>query len=329
MTPRTKLGSTQLAVSRLALGTAQLGNLYREVTDAEAAETLSEATQLGINYFDTAPHYGLGLSERRLGRYLSGVNRADVIVSTKVGRLIRPNPAFDGRDDTEGFAVPAENLRVRDYSFDGTYRSLEESLERMGTDYVDVVFVHDPDDFEGEAVEGAFPALERMRSEGMIASFGAGMNQSAMLARFIERFDIDVVMVASKFSLLDQGALEDLLPIALSRGVSVVVAGVFNSGILATDEPHRGSNYNYQQAPPALVDRAQELSAVARDNGFSLPQIAAQFPLVHPAVAVVCLGARSAAQCRRNAELFEHEVPREFYHGLAAAGLINPESVAY
>lgn len=329
MTTRTHLGSTRLAVSRLALGSAQLGNLYREVPDADAAETLNEAARLGINYVDTAPHYGLGLSERRLGRYLAGVNRSDVVVSTKVGRLIRPNPSFHGEADTEGFAVPAETLRVRDYSFDGTYRSLEESLERMGTDYVDVVFVHDPDDFEQEATEGALPALERMRSEGMISSFGAGMNQSAMLARFIERFDVDVVMVASKFSLLDQAAVDDLLPIALRRGVSVVVAGVFNSGILATNDPQPGSHYNYEQAPPALVARAQLLSGIARENGFSLPQIAAQFPLVHPAVAVVCLGARSAAQCRRNAELFEHHVPREFYEDLAAAGLINPVAMTY
>lgn len=324
---RVALGRNGLLVSRLALGTAQLGNLYRETTDESARATLARARDLGISYLDTAPHYGLGLSEQRVGGFLSGVDRPSVVVSTKVGRLLRDNPNFAGDLDSEGFAVPALQHRVRDYSSQGTRRSLEESLSRLGTDYVDVAFVHDPDDFEADALEGALPELERMRSEGMISSYGAGMNQSAMLARFIRHSDLDVVMVASRFSLLNQDATRDLFPIALQRGVSVVVAGVFNSGILATENPGGESNYNYAPASPERVEKAKRLSALARDAGFTLPQVAAQFPLVHPAVTVVCLGARTPEQCQRNSDLFAKEVPREFYEDLGVRGEISPDSL--
>ncbi len=231
--------------------------------------------------------------------------------------------------DDQGFMVSNRVYRVLDYSYDGVMTSLEESLERMGVDSVDIVFVHDPDDHEKEALEGAFPALEKLRSEGMIRSYGAGMNQSAMLARFVQRTDLDVVMCAGRFSLLEQPALDDLLPLAVERGVSVVAAGVFNSGILATEQPSEGAHYNYAPAPPDVLSRAQALAQVCAHHGYSLPQVAAQFPYVHPAIDVVCLGARNGSQATRNAELFETEVPRSFYEELADQGLIAPEAVAY
>lgn len=327
--PRTDLGRGGVRVSTLALGAAQVGNLYREVSSADASATIEEALALGVTYFDTAPHYGLGLSERRLGEAISRRAAENVVVSTKVGRLIRDNPNFDGGLDDEGFAVPASQYRVRDYSYDGTLRSLEESLIRLGRDSVDIVFVHDPEGFEKEALEGAFPALERMRSEGVIRSYGAGMNESAMLTRFVEQTELDVVMIAGRFSLLEQPALEDLLPQALARGVSVVAAGVFSSGILARKIPQRTAHYNYEQAPPTLFAAARGLAAAADSAGFSLPQVAAQFPFLHPAVKVVCLGARSAVQMAENSALFTNDVPRSFYLELAEAGLVSARALDY
>jgi len=320
--PTTRLGRERIPVSALSFGAAGIGNLYREVGDEDATDAMHESLTAGVTYFDTAPHYGLGLSEKRVGSFLRN-HDSRVVVSTKVGRLIRPNPRWAGEQDTEGFDVPASEFRVRDYSYDGTLRSIEESLERLGLDRLDIVFVHDPDSHETEALEGAFPALERLRAEGVISSYGAGMNQSAMLAGFIQRTELDVVMVAGRFSLLDQSALADLLPLAVERDVSVVVAGVFNSGILARDTPSQDAHYDYAQAPPEILASARELARVCHDAGYSLPQVAAQFPLIHPAVKVVCIGARNGEQARRNAELFAQPVEESFFQELANSGLIE------
>jgi len=327
--PRTSLGRQNLSVSVLSFGAAGIGNLYREVSEEDAEAALGESLDAGVNYFDTAPHYGLGLSEQRLGGFLRARSHNDVVVSTKVGRLLRPNTEWSGESDTEGFAVPASIHRIKDYSYDGTLRSIEESLERLGLGRIDIAFVHDPDDHETEALEGAFVALERLRSEGVIKSYGAGMNQSPMLARFIQRTELDVVMVAGRFSLLDQSALADLLPLAHQRDVSVVVAGVFNSGILARDTPAKEAKYEYSQASREAIERATELARLCAQAGFTLPQAAAQFPLIHPAVKVVCVGARNGEQARRNVQLFENSIPQAFFQELARAGLINLPAELY
>ena len=327
--PSVPLGQGGIVTSSLSFGGAVIGNLFRAVSDEEADQALSVSYEAGIRYFDTAPHYGLGLSEERIGRFLSGIDRSSITLSTKVGRLIRPNPRYSGGDDSLGFAVPASLHREVDYSYDATMRSLEESLERLHVDYVDLVFVHDPDDHEAEALEGAFPALEKLRSEGVIRSYGAGMNQSAMLTRFIEKTDLDVVMLAGRFSLLEQPALADLLPRAHAQGVSVVAAGVFNSGILAREYPADGSHYNYDVAPEAVLAKARELAAACLEQGYTLPQVAAQFPLLHPAVPVVCLGARNGDQAMRNAALFDELVPADFYHYLVERGLLSSASFDY
>lgn len=324
MTIRTvSLGRGGIETSSLSFGTAGIGNLFKVVTDAEANQALEVSFDGGVRYFDTAPHYGLGLAEQRLGNFLAKKNRSEVIISTKVGRLIRPNPNADGGMDDQSFAVSNSIHRVLDYSYDGVMRSIEESLERMKIDSIDIVFVHDPDNHEKEAMEGAFPALEELRRAGKIRSYGAGMNQSAMLARFTANTELDVVMCAGRFSLLEQPALEDLLPTAIRRSVSIVAAGVFNSGILATDNPGPGANYNYAPAPEEIVTRAQKLAEACRKEGFSLPQVAAQFPFVHPAIKVVCLGARNREQAQRNVDLYASDVPRSFYVKLAEAGLIS------
>ena len=299
-----------------------MANLGRRVDERDWSGAVPAAWEAGVRYFDTAPHYGLGLAERRLAATLP----EGAIVSTKVGRLLVPRENPDGREDDEGFAVPADLRRARDYSRDGVRRSLESSLERLEMDRVDIVFVHDPDEHEQPALEGAFPALEALRSQGAITSYGAGMNQSAMLARFVERTESDVVMLAGRYTLLDQSALDDLLPGALARDVSVVAAGVFNSGILATHPPRSTATYDYERAPEGIVGRATRIAAVCERHGTSLPAAAAQFPLGHPAVATVCLGARSAAQVERNAALFDAEIPAPLWEELKTEGLLREDA---
>jgi D-threo-aldose 1-dehydrogenase len=316
------LGRGGLTVGPLSFGTAPIGNLGRVVDQDEWRGALDAAWETGVRYYDTAPHYGLGLAERRLAEGLAG--RDGFVVSTKVGRLLAP-AAGEGMDD-EGFAVPATRVRVRDYSRDGVLASLESSLERLGLDRVELLLVHDPDDHRREALDGAFPALEELRSQGVIASYGAGMNQAEMLADFVRETDLDVVMLAGRYTLLEQGALDDLLPLCVERGVSVVAAGVFNSGLLARERPRAEVTYNYEPAPPGVLARVHRIADVLERHGTSLPVAAAQFALAHPAVATVCLGARSAAQVERNAALFDEPVPAAAWSELVAAGLLRADA---
>jgi D-threo-aldose 1-dehydrogenase len=282
------------------------------------------AWNAGVRYFDVAPHYGLGLAEERLGVSLRALPRDEYVLSTKVGRLIEPNPDYSPGDSDIGnlFDVPSTRRRRFDFSRDGVLRSVEESLTRLGLDRIDVLFVHDPDGHEREALDGAFPALEELRSQGVIKSYGAGMNQSAMLTRFVQQTDLDIVMCAGRYTLLDQAAEQDLLPTALARGVSVAVAAVFNSGILATERPRAGSTYNYGKAPVELIARTERIADIAAGYGATVPQLAVQFPLRHPAVSTVVLGADSAEQITRNAGLSDVPVPDDLWRELEDAGLI-------
>jgi D-threo-aldose 1-dehydrogenase len=318
------LGRGGLAVGPLSFGTAPIGNLGRRVGEEEWRGALTAAWEAGVRYYDTAPHYGLGLAEQRLAEGLAG--RDGFVVSTKVGRVLAPSDSAPAAMDTEGFAVPATHVRVRDYSRDGVLASLESSLERLGLDRVDLLLVHDPDEYYREALDGAFPALEELRSQGVIASYGAGMNQAEMLADFVRETDLDVVMLAGRYTLLEQGALDDLLPQCQARGVSVIAAGVFNSGLLARDRPRQDVTYNYAPAPPDLVARVHHIADVLERHGTSLPVAAAQFALAHPVVATVCLGARSAAQVRRNAALFDDPVPDAAWSELVSEGLLRPDA---
>src|SRR4051794_27915990 len=252
---------TDLRFSELCFGAAPIGNAFGAVSEDDARKGVAAAWEGGIRYFDTAPHYGLGLSERRLGVALAGQNRSSYVLSTKVGRLLRPNPSPQGTD-TEGYDVPDDLTRVRDYSRDGVLRSIEESLQRLGTDRIDVVYIHDPDDYWAEAVQGAAPTLSGLRDEGVIGAWGAGMNQSEMLHRFVTETDIDVVMLAGRYTLLEQGAATDLLPACLERGVGVVNVGVFNSGLLSKERPAAGATYNYAPAPKELLDKANLLADI-------------------------------------------------------------------
>ncbi len=311
-----------LLLTELGLGCAQLGNLYRAIDDEDAAATVDKAWELGIRYFDTAPHYGLGLSERRLGAALAGRPRDDYIVSTKVGRRLELLDARYGRDD-EGFDVPATHRRVWDFSRDGVLRSLEQSLDRLGLDRVDLIFIHDPDDHWLEAVGQAYPTLEELRDQGVVAAIGAGMNQAQMLADFVRHTDVNVVMLAGRYTLLDQGALDELLPLCVERSVSVVAAGVFNSGVLARDEPPEDAKYDYGPASSEMLRRARGIAEVCRTHDVSLPAAAIAFPLAHPAVAGVCLGARSAQQIGRSVDLYRQTIPAALWSELEADGFLR------
>jgi D-threo-aldose 1-dehydrogenase len=316
------LGRGGLTVGPHALGTSPLGNFGRAVGEDDARGALAAAWEAGVRCYDTAPHYGLGLAERRLA---DGLARRDgFVVCTKVGRLLAPSSGEEM--DSEGFAVRATSVRVRDYSRDGVLASLEASLERLGVDRVDVLLVHDPDEYYRDALDGAFPALEELRSQGVITSYGAGMNQAEMPADFVRETDLDVVMLAGRYTLFEQGALDDLMPACQARSVSVMAAGVFNSGLLARDRPHEGVTYNYAPAPPEVIARADRIADVLERHGTSLPAAAAQFPLGHPVVATVCLGARSAAQVERNAALFAEPVPAAAWGELVSEGLLRPDA---
>jgi len=308
----------------VGFGTASIGNLYTPVSETEAQETLEQAWASGIRYFDTAPHYGLGLAEQRLGRMLRDLPRGDYLVSTKVGRLLEPNPDFTGDElDTDGFAVSARLRRRYDYSRDGVLRSLEESLGRLALDRVDLVLVHDPDSHYRQALDEALPALAALKAQGVIDAIGVGMNHAGMLVDFIRNADLDAVMIAGRYTLLDQDAGRVLLPEAKARGVAVLAAGVFNSGILATPTLTADAHYDYAAASDDLIQKARRIAAVCAEHGATLPQAALHFPSTHPATRTVVLSAASAAQLRANSELLAQPVPAALWTDLQKAGLIT------
>ncbi|MFJ8666231.1 aldo/keto reductase [Streptomyces sp. NPDC093600] len=319
----TGLGGSAVPVSELALGCAALGNLYHPVTDEIAHATVDSAWDAGVRTFDTAPHYGLGLSERRLGAALRDRPRDTYTLSTKVGRLLVPNPeSHDGDDLAHGFAVPATHRRVWDFSADGVLRSLCASLERLGLDRVDIALLHDPDDHAEQALREAYPALERLRAEGVVGAIGVGMNQSPLPTRFLRETDIDVVLLAGRYTLLEQDGLTELLPEAAARGRGAIIGGVFNSGLLTGPRP--GATYDYAPAPRPVLDRALRLLAVTERHGVPLRAAALRFPFGHPSVASVLTGARSPEEVRDTVEQLRRPIPTALWDELRAEGLLDP-----
>ena len=319
------LNGTDVSLTEIGFGAAVIGNLYQMTSDQDAEEAIEAAWQTGIRYFDTAPHYGLGLSERRLGQALKGLPRGEFVVSSKVGRLLVPNPHPTGRD-SEGFGVPDELRRERDYSRDGVLRSIDATLARMHLDRLDVVFVHDPDDYWQESVKEAIPTLAELRSQGVLRAIGVGMNRAPMLARFLRETPVDVVMLAGRYTLLEQDALEDVLAVAAAMDKSVVAVGVFNSGILAQPRPGAGAKYDYEEAAPEVIARVNEIADICEQYGTSLPAAAIAFPLAHPCVVNVTLGMRSAAEVQRNIKLYNSRVPPAAWSDLRAAGLLRRDA---
>jgi len=318
---RVPLGRSGVTVSRIGLGTAPLAGLFSAVGDEQATATLDAAWAAGVRYFDTAPHYGAGLAERRLGSFLAdtGRPRAEFTVSTKVGRLLVPGDAALG---DEAFHGERGLVRVRDYSAEGVYRSLAESLERSGLEAFDTVLIHDPDDHWEDAVTGAYPALARLRDQGAVRAIGAGMNQTAMLTRFVTETDLDCVLVAGRYSLLDHSAADVLLPLCAEREVGVLVGGVFNSGILA--DPSPDATYDYAPASDEVLLRARSLAERCTAHGVPLAAAALQFPLRHPAVTGVVLGARSPLEVTENIAHATAEIPAELWADLDALAGARP-----
>lgn len=308
----------------MGFGAAPIGNLYRPVSDDDAIGALEAAWEGGVRYFDTAPHYGLGLSERRLGAFLGGRPREAVVVSTKVGRVLEPNPDFSGGDDlADGYAVPNDLVRRFDPSEAGIRRSIEDSLERLGLDRIDIAYLHDPDvyDLDRGLAEG-LPALARLRDEGVVGAIGIGTNDADAATRGVREGDLDLVMIAGRYTLLEQPALAELLPLCEERGVGVVAAAPYNSGLLATEAPGAGAHYDYSEAPADVLERARRLADACRARGVALPVAAIQYPLRHPAVRTVVVGSARAASVRENAERLATDVPEEFWASLRDEGLI-------
>ncbi|HTF12669.1 MAG TPA: aldo/keto reductase [Asanoa sp.] len=312
----------------LALGCASIGNLYHQIDDERAAATVDAAWDAGIRYFDTAPHYGLGLSERRLGAALAGRPRAEYTVSTKVGRQLEPVPGGGDRLDDGGFAVPATHRRVWDFSRDGVRRCLDESLDRLGLDRVDLVLLHDPEDHADQAIKEGYPALRELRDEGIVGAIGSGSKDAAFLARFVAECGPDAIIIAGRYTLLEQPALDAILPACAAGGTAVLNAGIFNSGLLATERPHAGLPYEYGRAPAAVVERAAAIADLCAAHGTTLPAAALAFAGSHPLVRSVIVGADSPEQVRQNAALFGTPPPAGLWSALVDAGLLDPRAVA-
>lgn len=288
-----EIGGTGVTVTALGFGGSTAGNLYRPVDDDTAQASVAAAWAAGVRYFDTAPHYGLGLSERRLGRALQGRPREQYTLSTKVGRLLVPNPSPTGSDlEAGGFAVPDDLMRVRSYSRDGVLRSIESSLERLGLDRIDVVYIHDPEDHMEAAISEAVPALVELREQHVIGAVGAGMNFVEPLRRFVAETDVDVLMLAGRWTLVDQSGVQ-LLDECVGAGVGVVAAAPFNSGLLARRQPADDAMFDYERAPADVLEAARACARVCEAHGSELPAAALQFPLRHEAVVSVVTGMRT------------------------------------
>lgn len=311
-----------MRMGRLGFGGAPIGGLYRDVDATDALAALEEAWRCGVRYFDTAPHYGAGRSELLIGEFLAAKPRAEAVVSTKVGRLLLTDPGR-GADDP---AFPTERgvRRVFDFSADGVRRSLDASLQRLRLDSVDIVYLHDPDAHWQQAVDEALPALYPLRETGVLRAIGVGMTQTRLLERFVRETDIDVVLIAGRYSLLDRHAEAGLFPACSDADVPVVVGGVFNGGILA--DPENSSLYDYRPAPPEIRAKAERLRRICAEFGVPLAAAAVQFPLRHPAVRTVLVGVRNAAEMRTDAELLDMPIPDALWARLDAVG--EPEAPA-
>lgn len=313
------IGTTSVSVSRLGFGGAPIGGLYSPVDEEQAQQTIDASWDAGIRYFDTAPHYGAGTSELRLGRALSTRPRHDFVVSTKIGRLLREGP-----HDEEGYMGEPKLSRIFDYSEKGVYASLSESIERLRLDYIDMIYVHDPDDHYREACDQALPLLMKLRQEGIVRAIGVGMNQAEMLTRFVRNFDLDCVLLAGRYTLLDQTGMDELMPLCLERSTSVVIGGVFNSGLLA--DPTKDPRYNYGTPSVEILSRARQLDMICRHHNTPLAKAALWFPLGHPAVANVLVGMRTPDEVRQAAEfLNDTPPPADLWKELRSKGLIHPE----
>jgi D-threo-aldose 1-dehydrogenase len=318
--------------TELGFGTAPLGNLYAPVSDEQANATLDSAWKAGIRYFDTAPLYGLGLSETRLNAFLRGKKRDSYVVSTKVGRLLEVCPP-DQRTGIGKFFNTPSRREVFDYTYDGVMRSVEFSLERLGLDYVDVLFAHDCDVFThgSEAardahvktlLEGGYKALRKLRDEKVIKAFGAGVNEWQVCETLAKAGDFDLFLLAGRYTLLEQEALSSFLPMCEERGIGIVLGGPYNSGILASGAKP-GAFYNYDPAPKPILEKVAAIEKICKAHKVKLPEAALRFPLMHPAVVSVIPGATSTQQVALNIKTMKARIPKALWKDLKAAGLMD------
>ncbi len=331
MTGTHRLGRSSVETTRLGFGGAPLGNLFSVVAETAAEAALAAAWDAGWRYFDTAPLYGHGLGERRIGSFLRQKPRDSYRLSTKVGRLLAPQA---GRVDGGAYVEVPNSAPVYDYSREGALRSVEASLERLGVGRIDILLIHDIDRFTHgaeqprrfrEAMDGAYPALAGLRSKGVVGAIGIGVNDWQVAEAVARAADIDCVLLAGRYTLLEQDSLASFLPLCREKGISIIAGGVFNSGILATG-PTVGAVYNYAPAPQAILDRVAALDRVCKAHGVPLAAAALQFPLAHPAVATVVVGARSAGEIETNRSLLAHPTPPALWADLKAEGLIAKDA---
>lgn len=309
----------------VGFGAASLGNMFRVVTDEEAWQVLEAAWDAGIRYFDTAPHYGLGLSERRLGAFLQTKPRDEFMVSTKAGRLLRPNPEDDGGLDLDNaFHVRTDVRREWAFDADGIRASVEESLERLGLDRIDTLYLHDPErgDHLEQAIAESYPAMASLREAGVVDAIGIGSMVSDALARSVREADLDIIMIAGRFTLLEQPAAADVLPACHAAGTAIVAASVFNSGLLATPRPSRDARYEYGTVPEQLWQRANRIADICEEHGTDLPTAAFQFPFQDAMTISVVMGTARAEQVIQNVGYARADIPQALWDALRAEGLI-------
>ena len=329
--PSRPLGRSGLMPSALGFGGAPLGDLYARLDEATATATVEAALAAGVSLIDTSPLYGHGLSEHRIGAALRRSGRKDVIISTKVGRVAEP---FAGRGDGSGYLGGLPHGLRFDYSYDGAMRSLEQSALRLGVDRLDIVLIHDVDVWThgaeriearfAEAMDGAYRALERLRSAGAVKAIGVGVNEAEMCERFARAGDFDAMLLAGRYSLLEQPALASFMPLALEKGIGLMLGGVFNSGILATG-PVPGARYNYRPAPPEILARVAAIEAVCARHGVRLRRAALQFPLGHPAVSSLVMGAVTPAEVADQIAALSAPIPAALWGELKAEGLLGAD----
>jgi D-threo-aldose 1-dehydrogenase len=324
-----------IGFTELGFGSAPLGNLYHAHTDKEAQATFEAAWIAGVRYFDTAPLYGLGLSETRLNPFLRTKKRKDYVLSTKVGRLLQVCPPGERTGIGKFFDTPSRR-EIFDYSHDGVMRSLEASLERLGVDSVDILFVHDVDVFthgseaarDGHVktlMESGYKALVRLRGEKTIKAFGAGINEWQIAETLTKRGDFDLFLLAGRYTLLEQEALNSFLPLTEQRGIGIVLGGPYNSGILASG-PKPGAWYNYDRAPKHILDGVKKIEAVCARHKVKLPQAALRFPLMHPSVVSVIPGAASPKEVALNVKTMSAKIPKGLWKDLKAEGLLHKDA---
>jgi len=315
---KVKLKRSNLEVTRMGLGTAPLGGLFKSVTDADGEDMLQGALDLGISYFDTAPQYGHGVAEVRVGKALRGA-KTPFVIETKVGRVLRH---VEGVEPEQWFPdAPRDIVPVYDYSADDIKQAFEESLERLGLPHIDIVLMHDAEDYIKEATENAFPVLADLRSQGLIKAIGLGMNYVEPALQIMKGTDLDIALIAGRFTLLDQVAQKELFPYALKNNIDISMGGVLNSGVLAN--PVAGATYNYLPASDEIIAKAKKIGDFLKERDVPLMAAALQFPHRHPAVTSVIIGPRNREELKANIENFEHKLPDNLWSELEDAGLVE------